>query len=71
MRKPPSFCRWVVRSEVCEVPLGASQNQRITPLVLPSLGGCSRGKGLLELGGERLGARRVLEGQDSERGGGR
>lgn len=58
----------------CEAPLGTSQNQSITPLVLPSLGGCSeregapRGEGLR---GEGLGARRGLEGQDSERGGAR
>lgn len=50
----------------CEVPLGASQNQRITPLVLPSLGGCSRGKGLLE--GRDLEGR-GLEGRGLARGG--
>lgn len=53
----------------CEAPMGASQNRRITPLVLPCLEGCSEKEGAPR--GEGLGAGRVLEGQDSERGGAR
>lgn len=49
--------------------MGASQNRRITPLVLPCLEGCSEKEGAPR--GEGLGAGRVLEGQDSERGGAR
>ena len=58
----------------CEAPLGTSQNQSITPLVLPSLGGCWEWEGApcgAGLRGVGLGAWRGLEGQDSERGGAR